>query len=54
MSHQKAKFDSNLAGNLKFNIKAPNAIIFKTKWYMRLWYLISNPFLYMFKGKIRY
>jgi len=26
----------------------------KTKWYKRLWYVISNPFLYVFKGKIRY
>ena len=25
----------------------------KTKWYKRLWYLISNPFLYAFKGKYR-
>jgi len=25
----------------------------ETKWYKRLWYLISNPFLYIFKGKYR-
>jgi hypothetical protein len=26
----------------------------KTSWYKRLWYVISNPFLYVFTGKIRY
>lgn len=25
-----------------------------TKWYKRIWYLISNPFLYLFKGKLRF
>jgi glutamine amidotransferase PdxT len=25
-----------------------------TKWYKRLWYLISNPFYYLFKRYIRY
>ena len=24
------------------------------KWYTRLWYMISNPFVYLFTGKIRY
>ena len=24
------------------------------KWYTRLWYVISNPFCYIFKGYIRY
>ncbi len=24
------------------------------KWYRRLWYLISNPFYYVFKGIIRW
>lgn len=26
----------------------------KTVWYKRLWYAISNPFTYVFKGQIRY
>jgi hypothetical protein len=24
------------------------------KWYIRLWYIISNPFCYIFGGYIRY
>lgn len=24
-----------------------------TPWYWRFWYLVSNPFTYIFKGKIR-
>lgn len=24
------------------------------KWYTRLWYLISNPFRYIFKGELLY
>jgi len=24
------------------------------KWYIRLWYLFSNPFCYIFRGYIRY
>ena len=26
----------------------------RAKWYERIWVLLSNPFLYLFKGKIRY
>jgi hypothetical protein len=26
----------------------------RVKWYKRIWYIISNPFLYIFQGKIRY
>jgi len=29
------------------------SIIIQTKWYKRIWYLISNPFFYIFKGKWR-
>ena len=29
-------------------------IITNVKWYVRLWFLISNPFLYIFKGKYRF
>ncbi len=29
-------------------------IISGVNWYTRLWYLISNPFVYLFTGKIRY
>lgn len=29
-------------------------IISKRKWYTRLWYVISNPFCYIFLGYIRY
>ena len=25
-----------------------------TKWYHRLWILLSNPFTYIFKGRIRW
>jgi len=28
-------------------------IVTKTKWYKRIWYLISNPFFYTCKGKWR-
>lgn len=33
-----------------------DAITIKTgvKWYTRVWYLLSNPFLYLFGGQIRY
>lgn len=24
------------------------------EWYMRLWYLISNPFRYLFTGKVKF
>lgn len=26
----------------------------KSKWYMRLWYFVSNSFSYLFKGEIRF
>ncbi len=26
----------------------------KTKWYKRLWNIVSNPFYYIFCGKIKY
>ena len=26
----------------------------KTKWYLRLYYIITNPFTYLFKGVVRY
>ena len=33
-----------------------DAIIIKTgvKWYARIWYILTNPILYIFTGKIRY
>ena len=33
-----------------------NNIVITTgmKWYTRLWYMISNPFVYLFTGKMRY
>ncbi len=37
-------------------VKTNDSIIVKTsvKWYKRIWYILSNPFLYIFNGKIRY
>ena len=29
-------------------------IISANKWYIRLWFIISNPFCYIFKGYLRY
>ena len=29
-------------------------IITTKKWYIRLWYVISNPFRYIITGKIKY
>lgn len=34
----------------KYKIK----IISSRKWYVRLWYLVSNPLCYIFKGYVRY
>lgn len=39
------------------NEKAKNrGIVIKTpeKWYMRIWFLLTNPISYLFTGKIRY
>lgn len=36
-------------------VKGGGIIIMTTRnWYIRLWYFISNPFRYLFTGKIRY
>ena len=29
-------------------------VVSSVRWYERLWYLISNPFRYLFTGKIKY
>jgi hypothetical protein len=29
-------------------------IMSKSKWYIRLYYTITNPFTYLFKGIVRY
>jgi hypothetical protein len=29
-------------------------IITGVKWYTRIWYILTNPILYIFTGKIRY
>jgi hypothetical protein len=36
--------------------KEPTTIVITSisPWYMRLWYLVSNPFRYLFTGKIVY
>lgn len=50
---------------LQATTKMPNLIIYANntkavhittgeKWYTRIWNLITNPFTYIFKGKIRY
>ncbi len=33
-----------------------NSITIKTgvKWYTRIWYILTNPILYIFTGRIRY
>lgn len=38
------------------NIKISKNVLIITgmKWHLRLWYMISNPFTYLFTGKIRY
>lgn len=42
--------------NIKHGSINTDAIRVKSpiKWYKRLWYLISNPFTYIFLGYIRY
>ena len=40
-----------------FKIDPPNPVIYfisSQKWYKRLWYFLSNPFLYLFVGKVRF
>ena len=29
-------------------------IVGKQKWYIRIWYILSNPFCYIFTGYVRY
>jgi len=38
------------------NKKNNYAVIIQTgeKWYVRIWYIISNPFTYIFKGRLRF
>lgn len=46
--------DNNFATDVAIDA---NGIIFTagtTSWYVRLWYLISNPFRYIFLGKIKW
>jgi len=35
--------------------KNPKSITYQvaTPWYQRIWFFISNPFYYIFKGKMR-
>jgi hypothetical protein len=42
---------------MKLSVKHTGAFIaLKTskKWYVRVWWLISNPFVYVFKGEMRW
>jgi len=44
-----------IIGNINYLEKTESLkIISHTKWYYRLWIIISNPFYYVFKGYIRY
>ena len=43
--------------NFMINEKLKNrGIVIKTteRWYVRIWLLLTNPFTYLFTGKIRY
>jgi len=55
------KTSSNISiytdGDIKFySDEHKNSITIKSmvKWYKRIWYIIANPFYYIFCGKIRY
>lgn len=37
-----------------YHYKNSIGYVVPTLWYNRLWYLISNPFYYLFKGVVRY
>lgn len=39
---------------IKSNTDSIIIINAKRKWYKRIWIIITNPFLYVFSGKIRY
>jgi len=53
---QKAKKDitfSNLDDHIDITTKKLK-IISTNKWYVRLWYIITNPLCYIFIGYVRY
>ena len=42
--------------NVILSRKNNKAVTIQTgeKWYVRIWYIISNPFTYIFKGRLRF
>jgi hypothetical protein len=48
--------ETEKSANVILYYKKTNAVVITSgeTWYIRLWYLISNPFRYLFTGLIKY
>ena len=48
--------ETEKSANVILYYKKTNAVVITSgeTWYIRLWYLISNPFRYLFTGRVRH